>query len=102
MIMRDAHVVLERVEMEWGQFRQIRVVVAAANALGRLPLLSRLESYWDDADFQSNEIVQLRSEVFEASQVPALRSDVADLLSKLVGLCDIAIREGKPIEVRAD
>src|SRR5262245_5287671 len=102
MVMRDEHIVLDCVGVGWDQFHQLRTVVEAARGLGRLPLLNRLDDYWEDADFQPNEIADLRSEVVEVSEVPAVRHDLRETLAKLVGLCDVAIRERKAIEVRAD
>jgi len=101
--MRDPRVVCRaRVEMEKPEFDHICSVVEAATAHGKLTLLARLRSYWDDADYQATEIVQLRTELVELRQVPALPSGVVELLGKLSRLCDLAIHERKSIEVRAD
>ncbi len=101
-IMRDTHAVLARVEVEGPEFDHIRSVVVAGQRFAKLSLLARIESYWDDADFLPNEIGPLRTELLEVGRVPGLPTNVASLLEKLVGLCDVAIREGKAIEVRAD
>jgi hypothetical protein len=102
MVMRDTHVVLAQVGVGWDEFKRLRAVVEAANALRRLPLLGRLQGYWEDADYRPDEIATLRAELVEIGQVPALRNTDRELLDQLLGLCDLAIREGRSIEVRAD
>jgi hypothetical protein len=102
IVKRSERELVRRVGVEWAEYDVIREVVTAGERLGRFPLLDRLGDYFDDCEWQTEEIPRLRDEMLELGGVPGLSLTASETVRCLVELCDVAVRERKSVKVVAD
>lgn len=89
-----------------GPAREVRVGVdqhARLMMLGEgLPLVSRLEDYYEDAEYASSEVPALLTELLELRALSEGSPDLRELLDELVALVQEAAASSAPISAIAD